>query len=161
MPDPDSDEATGDDACRGAGHLVQRGLPGDENAGARSLYHPTSFVAHQPLREVAGVRSFEVVHGRRHGPRDLHVLRRLQRHHLERVGWLADDAKRAASADPYQCFSDPAGLLLVHRFLRIEHLALKKTGARNRFSVRIRIKLDLADRCFGIPGRGYCTSHLS
>ena len=103
---------------------------------------PAGAVAHQPLRQAAGFRAIQVVHGRRHGPGDLHVLRRVQRRHRQRVRRLAHRAERPTSADPDECFEDPARLLPVHWILRVEHHPVEKAGARDRFQFRLRIKLD-------------------
>ncbi len=58
------------------------------------------------------------------------------------LGRLARRAERPTSADPDGCFQDPARLLLVHWFLRVEHLPVEETGARDRFQFHLRINLD-------------------
>src|ERR1700739_1601513 len=142
MSDTDPDRPARDDAGRGAGDPVQRGLPGAENAGARRVSLPAGAFAHQPLREATRFRAIQVVHGRRHGPCDLHVLRRVQRRYWKRVGRLARRVERPASADPDECLQDTARLLLVYWLLRVEHLPVEETGAWNRFQFHLRIKLD-------------------
>jgi len=127
--------------CRSA-HPFQRGLPGVENAGARRGSLPAGALAHQPLRQASGFRSIQVVHGRRDGPCNLYVLRRVQRRRLELVGRLARHAEHPPDSDPDECVQNPARLLLVCWFLRVEHLPVEEAGARDRFQFYFRIKLD-------------------
>src|SRR5580693_6719396 len=58
------------------------------------------------------------------------------------MGRLARRAEHPTSADPDECFQDPAWLLLVHRFLPVKHLAVDEAGARDRFRFDLQIKLE-------------------
>ena len=116
-------------------------FPDAEAAGARGQSLPAGAVAHQPHRQDPGFRAIQMVHGRRHGARDLHVLCRLQQRRRQRARRPAHHARGATGHVPDGCVKDPAWLLLVHRFLHLEHHPVEKAGARDCLQFRFRIKL--------------------